>query len=190
MKKIACLVVSVVLPLCVFAQSSPSDAHMKAIWGHINARLNSQTDIWFKKGYFPTCINLLRYEYEEDPSNYDIATNLGWMLENVHLWDKALAIYVRFRKDNPTMADAAFPEAYFYFEQKAYSKVPPLLQPTISRHPFANSYRLLAHSYEKLGLYPDALTVWKQLVVDYPQDAAAKLNMEKIAKKVGGTNAG
>ena len=183
MKKLACVVGLAILPFLTLAKGSDPQ-HLKAIWDHIDNRLNSQTDLWFKDGFFPTCISLLRFMNAEDPTDYETATNLGWMLENVHKWDEALATYVRYRKDNPAEPDAPFPEANFYFMQKAYSKVPPLLQASIVKHPHPNSYRLLAHSYEKLGLFPDALKVWQQLVADHPEDDAAKVNMNKVEKKI------
>ena len=160
------------------------DARMQQIWRRVENRMTDQTDIWFGAGDYPASINLLRFENAEDPKDYEFVTNLGWMLENVENYDEALVVYVRYRKQNAGMADAPFPEANFYFSRHAYSKVPPLLETTIAAKPHPNSYRLLAHAYEKLGLLPDAVKVWKKLIADHPEDIGAKANLKKMEARL------
>jgi len=155
------------------------DARVDAIWSRVENQITAQGDVWFKAGDYPAIINSERFLSSEDPADYDYATNLGWMLENIEQYDEALAVYVRYRKDNPKAPDAAFPEANFYFMRKAYARVPALLLSTMDSHPHPNSYRLLAHSYEKLGLYPDAIKVWKSLLAAHPDDRGALANQRK-----------
>jgi tetratricopeptide (TPR) repeat protein len=160
------------------------NARLDAIWTGVENELTAQNDAWFKVGDYPAVINSLRFLNSEDPTDYDYATSLGWMLENVTQYDEALAVYVRYRKFNSKEADAAFPEANFYFMRKVYARVPPLLVTTLDAKPHPNSYRLLAHSYEKLGLYPDAVKVWKRLIADYPSDKVAPVNEKKDELKI------
>ncbi len=161
------------------ARAKKGNDRMSLIWAHMESRLTQQGDIWFKTGDYPAAISSLRFLNSEDPNDYDFATSLGWMLENVNQYDEALAVYVRYRKDNPKAPDGPFPEANFYFAKKAYTRVPPLLSASLTMKPHPNSYRLLAHSYEKLGEYPDAIKVWKRLIADYPHDVAAPTNERK-----------
>ncbi len=132
-------------------QGQPS--RVDAIWNHAVDRLNSQTDQWFEDGDFPRVINLCKVLYALYPSDYEVATNLGWMLENIEKWDEALAIYIKFRHENPGNPDSAWPEANFYYMKKAYQKVPPILEPTLkmSSKPHPNSFRTLAHAYERMN---------------------------------------
>ncbi len=155
-----------------------------AIWDSASNRLDAQYDIWFKQGDFPRVIETLRLTVGLFPSDFDYATSLGWMLENVKLYDEALAVYIKFRKDNPMDADSTFPEASFYYRQKLYAKVPPLIEPSLKGKPHANSFRILAHSYDRLNLLEDSKRVW-QALVDLTKDPAAVRNLERVTKKMG-----
>ena len=148
--------------------------------------MGRQADVWFKDGDFPRVIQELKFIYALAPNDYDIATNLGWMFENIEEWDKALAVYIKYRKENPSDPDAPFPEAHFYFAKKAYAKVPPILEPSLKMHPHANTFRQLAHAYERLNMLADAKRVWLQYISQDPNDLAAKANLAKVERKMKG----
>jgi tetratricopeptide (TPR) repeat protein len=181
----ACLCLLAVAALPATA-SDPEPDRLKAIWSHAMARMELQNDYWFDDGDFPRCIQSLRMMNDVTPDEYETATSLGWLLESTEQWDDALAVYVRFGKQNPADPDAAFPEANFYFMKKAYAKVPPLLEPTIGAKPHPNSFRILAHSYERLGLLEEASRVWKSYLEYVPSDGAAKVNLARVEKKLKG----
>ena len=95
---------------------------------------------------------------------------LGWMLENIEEWTQAEGTYKQFMKENPADPDASYPLANYYFMKKQYEKVPALLEPAIkmARKPHPNSFRRLAHAYErmeKVRLDPEArmLAEYKEL---------------------------
>jgi tetratricopeptide (TPR) repeat protein len=189
MKKwILCLAVVMVASASFGAKKKQVDtSRLGAIWQAAQTRMNNQSDIWFQQGDYPRTTNVLRFMSEFDHGDYFSNADLGYMLENMHMYDEALAVYVKFRKENPKMPDAPFPEAEFYFTRKAYSKVPPIIEPTIASHPHPNSYRLLAHAYERLGLYKDALRIWKAHVAIHPEDLMAKNSLAKVEKRLAGT---
>ncbi len=162
----------------------PSQDRTKLIWDSVHSQLETQIDIWFEKGEFPKVVQLLRVQNLCEPSDYEVATNLGWMLENIEQWDEALSVYVRFRKQNPNDPDSAFPEANFYFAKKAYAKVPPLLETSIPMNPQPNAYRTLAHSYDKMNMYADAKRIWESYLKRFPDDGAAKVNLTKVTNKL------
>jgi len=108
------------------------------------------------------------------------------MQENVEHWAEALATYVKFKNLNAGHPDAPYPEAQFYFIKKLYAKVIPLLEPTIALLPHANTFRVLAQSYERLGLLEDAKRVWTKYLSASPDDAAAKNNLNRVLKKLKG----
>jgi tetratricopeptide (TPR) repeat protein len=155
-----------------------------AIWGVALDRVNRQLDYWFEDGDFPATVQLLRLQAEIQPQDYEVATNLGWMLENIERYDEALAVYVRFRRANPKAPDSPFPEANFYFRRRAYAKVIPLLEPSLDLRPHANSFRLLAHSYERMDLLTDSERVWKRYIGLAPDDDPAKRNLERVQAKM------
>lgn len=170
------------LAWCGPGKKAPS--RVDAIWDAVQSRVGKQADIYFDAGDYPASANLLRFLVAADSSNYEANDDLGWMQENMGHYDQALATYVRYRKTNPSSLSAPFPEAFFYFSNKAYAKVPPLLEPIIHKHPDADTFRLLAHSYEKLGLYPDAVRVWKLYLADNPKDETAQRNMAKAEGRI------
>jgi len=169
----------------VFAQEAkkPDPKRMDAIWSAAAERIDRQNDVWFDIGDFPRVIQTLRISTGLFPTDYDYATSLGWMLENVQRWDDALAVYISYRKANPQDPDGAFPEANFYYMKKIYAKVPPLLEPSIKAKPHPNSYRILAHSYEKLKMFAESKRVWEALIAR-TGDLTAKKNLERVEKKL------
>lgn len=159
---------------------------MAEIWDAVRTRLERQSDAWFDDGDYPRAVNSLRVMNTLWPNEYEVATDLGWLLFSTEELDEELAVYVRFRKDNSKDPDASWPEANFYFRKKLYGKVPPLLEPSVSmkKHPHPNSYRILAHSYERLGLLKDSKRIWEALLMLVPSDEPAKNNLRRVENKL------
>lgn len=177
------LAIGVLLAVVSSAFAAPTEVEtprMKAIWAAAFNRSTEQIDMWFEAGDFPRCVQLLRVLYEIRPSDYEAATNLGYMLKSTDAYDEELAVYVRFRRENPKDPDAPFPEANFYFERKVYAKIPALLEPSLKLKPHGNSYRRLAHAYERLGLVSDAARVWTEFLHVSPNDEPAKNNLKRV----------
>lgn len=168
-----------------FQPKKKQDARQDLIWDSAHNRFVDQLDYWWDDGDFPRAIQLLRMMTDVQPSDYEIATDLGWMLENVEQYDDALAVYVKFRKDNPNIADAPFPEANFYYKQKLYAKVPPLLEGSLAKKPHPNSWRILGHSYEKMGMLADSKRVWTSYLKLFPNDDPARNNLRRVNGKLG-----
>lgn len=164
---------------------NPSAGRINTIKEALAYRLALQTDIWFDDGDYPRVIQLLRMQAQMEPKDYEVVSNLGFLLESTDANDEALATYVWYKKLNPGTADGPYLEADFYFRKKAYIKVPPLLEPSLVYRPHANSYRELAHSYERLNLLADSKRVWNAYLATNPNDGTAKRNLERVLKKLG-----
>lgn len=184
--------VNVVLTVAVLggaasmAQASVEDPRMQAIWDSAYNRMSNQVDIWYDAGDFPRCAQLLRLQAEVFPQDYNVATNLGYMLQSMDLYAEELAVYINFRRDNPEDPDASFPEAWFYMLRRAYAKIPPLLEPTLKKKPHPNSYRTLANAYERLNLLADSKRVWESYLDQKPDDLTARKNLDRVEKKIRG----
>jgi tetratricopeptide (TPR) repeat protein len=186
MKRAIALAALMGLTVCA-SPNPPRQERMDAIWRAAYARMEKQNDYWFDEGDFPRIIHSLRLMNSVFPEDYEAATNLGWLLESTDQNDEALVVYIRFAKENPDNPDAAYPEANFYFMKRAYAKVPPIVEPSIKgRPPHPNSFRILAHAYEKLGMFKDSLRVWNALLALTPNDQAAKLNQRRVENKLKG----
>ncbi|HRK21413.1 MAG TPA: hypothetical protein PLX06_06375 [Fimbriimonadaceae bacterium] len=166
--------------------AKPDSQRLNAIWRHVYDRMEKQNDAWFDQGDFPRCIQSLRLMNSVFPTDYESATSLGWLLESTEQYDEALIAYIKFGKDNLGHPEGPYPEANFYFMRRLYAKVPALLEPTIKQKPHPNSYRILAHSYEKLGLLADSKRVWDTYIELSPDDGAAKNNRARVEKKIKG----
>ncbi len=186
----AVLLLGLGLPGMATAPEGPDPARMDRIWEATFDRLAVQTDIWFEQGDFPRTVEGLRYVVALDPSDYENVTNLGWMLENINQYDDALAVYQKFKTDNPQNPDSPYPEAYLYFMRKQYEKIPSLLEPTLPQGPHANTFRVLAHTYERLERLEDSIRVWEAYIKLMPGDGAAPANLarvkQKLSQRVGG----
>ncbi|CAN5657618.1 hypothetical protein BH11ARM2_BH11ARM2_16470 [soil metagenome] len=169
----------------------PDPKRIDAIWDSTYNRLNTQLDIWFSDGDFPKCISLLKSQYVIWPKDYEVATNLGWMEENVEDIDGAIQTYQRYRLENPKDPDAALPEAQMYFNRGRFKRDPDgfakairLLEPAVGSPAHPNVYRILASSYERTGKFEESLRVWKVYLDKHPDDLAGKKNMERVEKKL------
>jgi tetratricopeptide (TPR) repeat protein len=185
MRKLLLLIAGMTTLLSLASAQAPSQERIDAIWDSAMNRIVQQVDIWFDDGEFPIAIQAIRIQYELEPQDYEIATNLGWMLENIEENDKALVVYQDYRQKNPNNPDASFPEAHFYFRKREFEKVPPLLEPAIQNgRPHPNAYRTLAHAYERLEKLQDSARVWQTYIALAPGDETAKKNLERVQKKI------
>lgn len=170
------------------ATTQASKQRLDAIWSVVDERVTQQTNVWFDDGDYPKSIHLLEIQNAYEPENYDVATNLGWMQENVEDWDAALATYKQFLKNNPNDKDRALPEAQFLFNRKKYAEIPALLEPVLKLNPHPNNFRILAHTYERTNHYRDATRVWHLYLSFVPDDAPAKVNLARDEKRLAASN--
>jgi tetratricopeptide (TPR) repeat protein len=169
---------------CTCAFASADDPRARVIWNTIHNRYTTQLNRWFEDGDFPRCIQTLRLMHALEPADYETTTDLGWMLGNIERKDEELAVYKEYRLAYPDDPEAAYPEAQFYFFKKEYDKVIPLLEPTLAKKPHANSYRILAHSYERLGKIAESKRVWDTYLILNPNDLTAKANLRRVEGKL------
>lgn len=170
------------------AQEMTDEQRMAQIMNAFEDRVISQTDIWFDDGEFPTLMQSLRFRVELDPSDYETVTDLSYLYKSTEAYDREIALLTRFRTRNPDSADAAYPEAEFYFTKRAYVRVVDLLNPRLDLKPRLqdNGYRILAHSYSRMGYLKDSLRIWDIYLSLVPGDAAAKVNRQRIVDRMKG----
>lgn len=165
----------------------PKDARIAEIWEAASDRLDRQQDVWFDAGDFPVVVQSLRVQASLRPSDYEVWTNLGWMQENIELYEDALATYIRFRNLNPTDPDRALPEAVYYDRKRLYAKIPSLLEPVLTQKSHPNNFRLLARAYERQGMLKDSKRVWDRYIAIAPADLTAKVNLARVERKLAGS---
>jgi len=181
------LIAAVLALVTAIAYGQQSDAERLAIIeSYRDARVSNQSDYLFDKGDFPTIIAALRYRLAMTPTDYETMTDLAWMYKNTERPDLELAVVVQFRRDNPTLADAMYPEAEFYFNKRSYVQTIELLSKAIKMTPppQANAFRILAHSYSRIGFLKESLAVWDQYLKLVPDDGAALINRKRVADRI------
>jgi tetratricopeptide (TPR) repeat protein len=178
--------VAVTVPPSIQQGVSPSKARLDEIWDHIDNRFVTQSDIWFEEGEFPSCVALLKVQSAYQPDDYEMMTNLGWMLENIEKIDEARAVYLDFGKRHPEIGDAMYALGFSYFNKKEYAKSIEVLEPTLAHNPSQNTYRTIARAYELLNKPNDAIRVWELELTKFPNEASAKANIARVKAKLAG----
>lgn len=158
---------------------------LNEIWTHAQNRVVEEVDAAFEDGEFPKVISVLKVNYADNPRDYDNATNLGWMLENVEEYDQAEAFYKQFIVDNNNHVEAIYTLGNFYSMRRRYDDAIKTLEPTIQNAVHANSFRVLAKAYERVKKYSDAIRIWELQLKKWPDDGPAKANIDRVKKKTG-----
>ncbi len=168
----------------LLAQAAPN--RVEKILEVADHRAAIQTDVWFEDGDYPQIIQLLRYRAELYPHDYEVHTDLAWMLGNVQETAEQIAVFRRYAKWNPQDPDATYPEAEYYYLRREYAKVPPLLEEACKRTPppHPNAFRALARSYEKLDKLEDSARVWHAYLKLNPSDVPAQNNLKRVEAKL------
>ena len=150
-------------------------------------RMVAQQDGWFHDGDFPAIISAMRYQNNVWPFDEESASNLGWMLGNVDQKDEEIAVYMRFMHANPDNPNAPYSAANFYYMKKNYIMAVSLLAPSVKMAtlPHPNSYRLLAHGYQRLGFLTESLQAWDLYLPHSKGDAAGYMNRNRVAVLLG-----
>ena len=170
------------------AQAGGETERIDVIMSYVEGRAADEADAAFDRGDFPRATQVLRFRNRVLPDYELVATDLVWMLLSVQYYDEMLATGKRFRLENPTNPDAGLMEAQFYWQKRAFARIPSILEPmlTVGKTPHANTFRVLANSYSRLGFYADSVRVWELYLKQSPDDAAAKKNLNRAKDKVLG----
>ena len=165
------LIAAAAMPV-VAQEGEPDEDRVKDIMWHVEDRAGAETEAWYNDGDYPRAIQNLRIRSRLRPWDDNITTDLIWMLGNVKYEGERLAVAMRFRKENPDNPDRGLPEAQVYFPKRIYFKIPPLLEDDIMSDPppHGNTFRMIGHSYSRLGFHEDALRVWNQYLKHFPDD--------------------
>ena len=168
-----------------FGQENLSEADREILISMRN-RMQMQQSQWFDDGDFPHAIRSLEFQVKVLPFDYEAVTNLSYMYKNVEDYGNELAILVWFKETFPNMPDSAYPLAEFYYLKRSYRMVVSLLSPVVEKFPnqHPNTYRILAHSYDRTGMFKQALATWDAYIKLAPNDEAAKVNRDKVQQKL------
>lgn len=163
-------------------------SRMERIEAAMTNRIIDQSDEWFGKGDYPRAIAGLKFRIEFDPQDYEAQTDYIWMLGNIRDKEAEIAAAKRYHEMVPDDPDAWFPEGQIYFMRRDYVKaIPPLAKACSFDKPAQpNAYRLLAQCYKRQKMFQKAIDVWERMLKHFPNDAAAKKNLEQAKLDLAG----
>jgi tetratricopeptide (TPR) repeat protein len=174
------------------APDAPDQGRMDQILFACYQRMTQQSDVWFDDGDFPKVITLLKIKQRTFPEDYETATDLGWMQENVEDYDLARSTYQRYARENPADPDRLLPEATFLLNRARFGKQPALYDDLVAlfaagvpkgAHP--NNYRILAQTYERTKRFDKSVSVWDEYLRLRPDDLPAQASRRRVLGKIG-----
>jgi tetratricopeptide (TPR) repeat protein len=155
---------------------------------HAEIRASNEADAAFELGDYPTIIQNQKIRFELSPSDFDLATNLVWMLGNIENDGESLAYAKRYRILNPGSPDKGFAEAELYTRWKMYSRIPAVLEPDIKMvpPPHRNSFTMLSQAYIRMKMWEDAVRVLDVAIKHYPDELVFVRNRARALDAIGG----
>jgi hypothetical protein len=155
---------------------------------HAETRASNEADSAFQLGDYPTIIQNQKIRFELAPWDFDLATNLVWMLGNDDNDGESLAYAKKFRLLNSSNPDKGFAEAELYTRWKMYARIPAVLEPDIKMvpPPHRNSFTLLSQAYIRMKLWEDAVRVLDVAIKHYPDEAIFVRNRARALEAIGG----
>lgn len=133
----------------------------------------AQNDQYFHEGDYPRIIALDRIIVQADPHFIDCYTTGALLMWSDGLDADAEAFYRQCIQNNPRTSAAYYDYGVFlYHHLRRYDAARRVFQ-TSAALPDAGviDWRMLAHSYEKLGQYDRAVTEWRRIKARWPNGA-------------------
>jgi len=160
------------LPAPASAQSV-GETQVDGILSGVVDKLWAQNDVYWHGGDYPRIIAQDKIIVQADPHFLECYNTGAWLMWSDGANGDAEAFYKQCIKNNPGTS-----AAYYDYGEFLYNH---LHRYGDARHVFARvvtfpdadvlDYRMLAHSYEKLGQYDKAVAVWRRIKARWPQGA-------------------
>jgi hypothetical protein len=141
-------------------------------------------DRQFVDGFWEEILPLLRWRREIYPTDYDVVTDLGFLLTSGKKVEEALTLYRQYERDVPTDPDRFLPRGGLFYLQKKWPQVIEALVPTRGTPCHPNNLRMLAKAYEETGDLKNAEATFAEFVKRFPNDGPAKKNLERVRGKL------
>lgn len=115
------------------------------------------------------------------PDDINPYANAAWLLWSTDQVERAMAIYQRMLAQNPDDPEGYYIIGhYFFFTRRDYAAALPYLEASVKHDAKPPQSHLYGHCLMKLGRNTDALAFWQQTLAEFPDDAVAKNEIEKL----------
>lgn len=192
MKKSFLTLCGLLLTSALYAQSSVPAATQKkmdVLWKRAEYRMVVIGDHYWHDGFHYHLMRMLFVLAEVNPKNVETFSNLGYILDSYGQSKRAFQVYDRGIAENPNEFDLYLDAGFWQFQKGNYAQATRYLEKAIT---FKNApvivFKTLAHTYERMGETDKSIKMWEQTVRRFPNDAASKVNLERVRRKAqGGT---
>lgn len=163
------LLVLVALP-SFGATPASSPSQVDGITNLIVDRLWDQADEEWHQGDYPRIIALDRIIAEADPHFLEPYAVGGWLLESLGRLDEAEAFYQQGIRRNPKAAYAYYNLGFFYFNTRHdyRAAIKTFRRDVAQKDADLNDWKMLAHSYEHVGDWTQAVATWETIQARWP----------------------
>ncbi|NLC58071.1 MAG: tetratricopeptide repeat protein [Armatimonadetes bacterium] len=165
------------------APAADPEATATAILDRVVDDLWESSDHFWHRGDYETTSRINRLVVRLDPQFTECLNTLAWLLrQGLDRPKEAVALYHRGMRDNPDHYESFFDLGMLYFDGKQYALAAHYFREATQRKAPQTAYHMLAHAYEKLGRTEDAKQSWRTALEKFPNDAAARKNLERLEK--------
>jgi tetratricopeptide (TPR) repeat protein len=171
--------------------TSETTAQLEGIDANIAGNLFQRGDAYFDQGDYPRTVALDRIIVVADPGFLECYATGGWLMESLGRLKDAEAFYQDGIAKNPNSSYMEYSLGMFYFNTlKDYPSAVAVFQAD-ARDPGSSDidWKMLAHSYERIGQYQDAVAVWTEIKKRWPASPAVQYNLNKDLARVSAAHA-
>lgn len=139
-------------------------------------------DDYFHSGEWEKSVAASERMISLNPHDINPYANAAWLLWSTDQVERAMALYQRMLAANPENPEGYYIIGhYFFFTRRDYAAALPYLEDAVKHGAKPPQSHLYGHCLAKLGRTADALAFWRQVLADYPDNAVAKNEIEKLA---------
>jgi tetratricopeptide (TPR) repeat protein len=180
----ALIIVTSVRVVCAKTPESSqgyNETQVQGVSSEVVDILWARTDFWWHQGEWGRVVAEDRFITEIDPQFLLPYSTGGWLLESEGQLTEAKEYYILGAKRNPNKSFLWFSLGFYYFNtMKDYPSAIKYFQCAADAPDGGiNSWKMLAHSYEKNRQLPQAIAVWIKLQQRYPNDPIVIHNLAK-----------
>lgn len=166
--------------------AAPGAKRAEQIYDLYRDQIGERADRYYHNGEYWNVISMLQLLLGIEPADNQANADLVFYLRSVGRYDLALTQAIRFKQENPADKLAAETEAEIYHVERLWDRIPRLLEPHLETTRSRRVFVLLMRSYEEMGLIKEAIRVVEARLESFPDDGAAKSNLNRLNEKLKG----
>lgn len=145
-----------------------------------------QGDNYWHEGDYPRIIALDRIAVQADPHFVECYSTGGWLMESLGRNSDAEAFYQQAIANNQDDSYAYYSLGMFYYNTlKDYHASLAVFQRDAKVADSEDKdYKMLAHSYERIGDWASAIVVWKTIKKRWPKSPAVDYGLNRAQKRL------